>query len=153
MKKIISVLLALVMAFSMSTVAFVAFAEDASEPTEETTTSATDEEGGFKNPFEGMTEEEIMDFIMGLDMHTVKFVFHVAKIGVKIAFVLDKLGFIDLSPIKNAILDAVWNLISGYINPDEPEDTTEPTTGADLPVTELPSGVTVPENVETTAAA
>lgn len=131
MKKIIALLLALVMAFSMSTVAFVAFAEDASDPAGETTTVPA--EDGNKNPFEGMTEEEIMDFIMGLDMHTVKFLFHVAKIGVKIAFVLDKLGFIDLSPIKNAILDAVWNIISDYIKqpgeePSEPETTGVPST-------------------------
>lgn len=131
MKKIIALLLALVMAFSMSTVAFVAFAEDASEPAGETTTDPAGDES--KNPFEGMTEEEIMDFIMGLDMHTVKFLFHVAKIGVKIAFVLDKLGFIDLSPIKNAILDAVWSIISDYIKqpgeePSEPETTGVPST-------------------------
>lgn len=131
MKKIIALLLALVMAFSMSTVAFVAFAEDASDPAGETTTVPA--EDGNKNPFEGMTEEEIMDFIMGLDMHTVKFLFHVAKIGVKIAFVLDKLGFIDLSPIKNAILDAVWSIISDYIKqpgeePSEPETTGVPST-------------------------
>ena len=132
MNKVIALLLALVMAFSMSTVAFVAFAEDASDPAGETTT--TDPAGEeSKNPFEGMTEEEIMDFIMGLDMHTVKFLFHVAKIGVKIAFVLDTLGFIDLSPIKNAILDAVWSLISDYIKqpgeePSEPETTDVPTT-------------------------
>ena len=133
MKKIIALLLALVMAFSMSTVAFVAFAEDASEPTGETTTDPAGDES--KNPFEDMTEEEIMDFIMGLDMHTVKFIFHVAKIGIKIAFVLDTLGFIDLSPIKNAILDAVWSLISDYIKqPDE--EPTEPDT-TDVAATEL----------------
>ncbi len=132
MKKIIALLLALVMAFSMSTVAFVAFAEDASDPAGETTTVPA--EDGNKNPFEGMTEEEIMDFIMGLDMHTVKFLFHVAKIGVKIAFVLDKLGFIDLSPIKNAILDAVWSIISDYIKPGE-EPSEPETTG--VPSTEL----------------
>lgn len=124
MKKIIALLLALVMVFSMSTVAFVAFAEETGDTS--TTTGPAGEES--KNPFEGMTEEEIMDFIMGLDMHTVKFIFHVAKIGVKIAFVLDTLGFIDLSPIKNAILDAVWSLISDYIKqpgeePSEPETT------------------------------
>lgn len=124
MKKIIALLLALVMVFSMSTVAFVAFAEETGDTS--TTTEPAGEES--KNPFEGMTEEEIMDFIMGLDMHTVKFIFHVAKIGVKIAFVLDTLGFIDLSPIKNAILDAIWGLISDYIKqpgeePSEPETT------------------------------
>ncbi len=122
MKKIISLLLALVMVFSMSTVALVAFAEEA----EDTTAGETVDEG-FSNPFEGMTEEEIMDFIMGLDMYTVKAVFHIAKIGVKIAFVLDKLGFIDLSPIKNAILDMVWSLIEEYITP---KDDVEPDTTA-----------------------
>lgn len=124
MKKIIALLLALVMAFSISTVALVAFAEDAGD----TATTAPAEDTTVQNPFEGMTEDEIMNYIMGLDMHTVKFVFHVAKIGVKLAFVLDKLGFIDLSPIKNAILDAVWSIISDYITPNgdqvEPETTT-----------------------------
>ncbi len=123
MKKIIALLLALVMTFSM---AVVAFADDA--VTDEPTTGETEVDPGFSNPLEGMTEEEIMDLIMGLDMHTVKTIFHVAKIAVKLAFVLDKLGFIDLSPIKNAILDAVWDLIGSYITPDA--DTTEPETTA-----------------------
>lgn len=121
MKKIIALLLALVMVFSMSTVAIVAFAEDV-----EDTTASEDANTGISNPFEGMTEEEIMNYIMGLDMYTVKTIFHIAKIGVKLAFVLDKLGFIDLSPIKNAILDMVWSLISDYITPDD--DATEPAT-------------------------
>lgn len=114
MKKIIALLLALVMVFSMSVVAF---AED--DTANEPTTGETE----ITNPFEGMTEEEIMDYIMGLDMYTVKTIFHVAKIAVKIAFVFDKLGIIDLSPIKNAILDFLWDLISDYVTPDE--DATE----------------------------
>lgn len=123
MKKIIALLLALVMTFSM---AVVAFADDA--VTDEPTTGETEVDPGFSNPFENMTEEEIMDYIMGLDMYTVKTIFHVAKIAVKIAFVFDKLGFIDLSPIKNAILDFLWDLIADYITPDA--DTTEPETTA-----------------------
>ncbi|MBR2315666.1 MAG: hypothetical protein IKA56_03390 [Clostridia bacterium] len=114
MKKIIAILLAVLMTFSFATIAF---AEEANEGGEGSSTVAP--EGS--NPFQDMTEEEILDMIMGLDMYTVKAVLKIAKIGVKLAFVFDKLGIIDLSPIKNAILDMVWDLVGGFVEDNAPE--------------------------------
>lgn len=110
MKKIIALLLALVMTFSFASFAF---AEE-SVPSEGGEGTA---EVAPSNPFEDMTEEEIMEMIMNLDMYQVKAILKIAKIAVKIAFVFDKLGIIDLSPIKNAILDMVWDLVGGYVEP------------------------------------
>lgn len=112
MKKVIALLLALIMTFSFASFAF---AEETNDP-------STDE--SVSNPLEGMTEAEILEMIAGLDMYTVKAILKVAKIAVKLAFVMDKLGIIDLSPIKNAILDMVWDMIKDYITPDS--DATSP---------------------------
>lgn len=110
MKKVIALLLALVMSFSFMTFAFAEeVAGDVSNSGEGSSEAAP------ANPFEDMTEEEIMDMIMNLDMGQVKVILKVAKIAVKLAFVMDTLGIIDLSPIKNAILDMVWGLVSDYI--------------------------------------
>lgn len=119
MKKIIAILLAVLMTFSFATIAF---AEEANEGGEGSSTVAP--EGS--NPFQDMTEEEILDMIMGLDMYTVKAALKIAKIGVKLAFVFDKLGIIDLSPIKNAILDMVWDLVGGFIDGEEAPEVVEP---------------------------
>ncbi len=122
MKKLIALFLAIVMTFSFAAVAF------AAEGDITTTAPATTEEND--NPLSNMTEEEVMDFIMNMDLREVGFILHVAKIGIKIAFVLDTLGFIDLSPIKNAILDAVWSIISGFIGGEDEAGAATPTTTA-----------------------
>lgn len=119
MKKIIAILLAMLMTFSFATVVF---AEDASTGGEGTAEVAP--EGS--NPLEDMTEEEIMEMIMNLDMYQVKTILKIAKIAVKLAFVFDKLGIIDLSPIKNAILDLVWDLVGGFVNGEDAPEVIEP---------------------------
>lgn len=119
MKKIIAILLAMLMTFSFATVVF---AEDAAAGGEGTTEVAP--EGS--NPLEDMTEEEIMEMIMNLDMYQVKTILKIAKIAVKLAFVFDKLGIIDLSPIKNAILDLVWDLVGGFVNGEDAPEVIEP---------------------------
>ena len=110
MKKVIALLLAVLMTFSFATVVF---AEEANDGAADSSTVAPE----VTNPFEDMTEVVFMEMIMNLDMYQVKAILKVAKIAIKIAFVFDKLGIIDLSPIKNAILDMVWDLVSGYIQP------------------------------------
>lgn len=114
MKKIIAILLAVLMTFSFATIAFAEEVNDGSESSSTVAPEAT-------NPFEDMTEEEIMEMIMNLDMYQVKAILKIAKIAVKLAFVFDKLGIIDLSPIKNAILDMVWDLVGGFFEDQAPE--------------------------------
>lgn len=147
MKKILSVLLAVILMFSTLTVGFMAFAEDVEEPaTEETQEPVIDDEKVKEvadmafNYFLGMTYDEFMaldgdaqwEAIKSMDMDKVmtlvkaaKFVLKFAKIGIKIINVLDKLGFIDLSGIKQMIVDAVVGAIVGAVVPGEdvPETT------------------------------
>lgn len=118
MKKIIAILLAVLMTFSFATIAFAEEVNDGSESSSTVAPEAT-------NPFEDMTEEEIMEMIMNLDMYQVKAILKIAKIAVKLAFVFDKLGIIDLSPIKNAILDMVWDLVGGFFEDQAPETAPE----------------------------
>lgn len=127
MKKFISVFLSVLMLFSIATVAFAADDETTTEPTTETTTVASSEND---NPLIGMDEDEIMDMLANMDWWEMKAIFKIAKIAVKLALVLDKLGFIDLSPIKNAILDMVWGLIKDAVEKDDAETTTAATTEA-----------------------
>lgn len=131
MKKLISVLLALLMLFSTATVAFAAEG-DAAEP--ETTVAAEDEAEADDNILKDMDTEDIMGMLEGMSWTEIKFALKVAKIAVKLILVLDKLGFVDLSPIKNAILDVVWDLIKDYVNQNQTEENT-----TDADVTEAPA--------------
>lgn len=118
MKKVISVLLAVLMLFSTATVAF---AGDAAEAETTTTAAATTEGDNAENdnPLAGMDSAELEEFFANMSWAEFKAIFKIAKIAVKLVLVLDKLGFVDLSPIRNAILDMVWNLIKDEINKDD----------------------------------
>lgn len=126
------------MMFSALTVGFMAFAEEPApeEPTEEQ--SILDDERvqtaidvTFKY-FVGMGYDEFMaldgdaqwEVIQNMDMDKLLVVAKVAKIllkfvkvGIKLANVLDKLGFIDLSEYKQMIVDFVINAIKGADTP------------------------------------
>lgn len=103
MKKVISVLLALVMMFSLMNVAF-ATAEDAEV---ETTVAAS--------------EDDILGEIEDIPLWQVKVGAKVgvifAKVILKIVKVLSKLDFIDLS----GIIEQLKDYITGAIAPKEPE--------------------------------
>lgn len=132
MKKFISLLLAVLMLFSMTTVAF-AEGETTTAPAED---SSVAEGETNDNPLIDMDEEAITEYLENMTFAEAKAMFKIAKIAVKIALVLDKLGFIDLSPIKNAILDMAWGMIKDFV---EDQTTTEEETTV--------------ENVETTVPA
>lgn len=128
MKKIISVLLALLMLFSTATVAFAA---DETAALETTTTVPAGEgsEGGEseatpEDPKAPESAEDLLAMIEGMSWTEIKFALKVAKIAVKLVLVLDKLGFVDLTPIKNAILEFAWGMIKDYIDQSQAEETT-----------------------------
>ena len=128
MKKFIALLLALVMAFSVTVVAFAADENtDDGTGTEETTPS-----GGLTFGNLEMTEEEIIEFVMnlpvGVAFHGAKMILKVAKIAIKIALVLDKVHIIDLSPVKNAIFEWVADMIEDFVKGQQPEDPETPET-------------------------
>lgn len=117
MKKLISVLLAILMLFSTATVAFAAEAETTAPETETTVPAEGEEEG---TP----SADELMGMLENMDWREVKAMLKIAKIAIKLVLVLDKLGFVDLTPIKNAILDMVWDMMKDYIEEGEAETTT-----------------------------
>ncbi len=131
MKKVISVLLAVIMMFSTLAVGFMAFAEDA-EPTseesildDETVKEALDTAFIF---FLGMKYDEFMaldgdaqwEAIQNMDMnklmvlaHVAKIVLKLVKVAIKLANLLDKFGILDLSEYKQMIVDFVAGAIEG----------------------------------------
>ena len=130
MKKLISVLLAILMLFSTATVAFAA--EDATPDAPAVSEENKDENS---NPLKDMNTEDIMSYLENMSWTEIKFALKIAKIAVKLILVLDKLGFVDVvEPIKNALLDMIWNMIEDSVNgdaeqaPEVEESTTAPET-------------------------
>ena len=110
MKKIIALLLALIMAFSMGTVAF---AEGEALPEEDTTT----EDGGIVDDIEDALGE--YDWILDLPFGTVKPALKIAKIVLKLAKVYVKLGFVFGFVDKEAFYAQVGDFISGLIGSEQ----------------------------------
>ena len=134
MKTLISVLLAILMLFSTATVAFAAedATPDAPAVSEENKDENKDENS---NPLKDMNTEDIMSYLENMSWTEIKFALKIAKIAVKLILVLDKLGFVDVvEPIKNALLDMIWNMIEDSVNgdaeqaPEVEESTTAPET-------------------------
>lgn len=146
MKKLISLLLAVIMMFSALTVGFMAFAEEPNEgetPDEET--SIIDSEAAqaaldaaFKY-FLGMTYDEFAALdgdaqwaaIQNMDMNKVitlakaaKIVLKIAKVAIKLISVLDKLQIIDLSEYKQMIVNLIVDAVKGAVPPAEEVPTT-----------------------------
>lgn len=114
MKKFLSLVLALIMAFSVVTVAF---ATDASEAEPETTTTAASSEDA-----EGAGS---LDWILDLPVWTLKPGSKVLKIALKLVKVVVKIamafGIIDAGDI----IDQIMGMINGNTNtPDNGETTT-----------------------------
>lgn len=128
MKKIIALLLALIMTFSMGTVAF---AEE-TDTNGDASSSTTAPEDGDTDDSE---EESILgeyDWILDLPFGTVKPALKIAKIVLKLAKVYVKLGIIFGVIDKDALVDQISDFIGGLIAGEEaPEaEGTETTTPA-----------------------
>lgn len=142
MKKVISILLALLMLFSTATVAFAAEGDATDTPVVEDTNNSEDVNDGTEDGEASSvpSADELMSMIEGMNWTEIKAALKIAKIAVKLALVLDKLGFIDLSPIKNAILEFAWGMIKDLVEQNKAESETP-----DETVTEAPAGDEVTE--------
>ncbi len=129
MKKFISLLLAVLMAFSFVTVSFAA--EDVPAEDETTTAPVTDGEGEE----EGTTDFGDFQWIMDLPFWTVKSGLKFAKVAVKLVAVYLKVakifGLVE-KDMDDMIIEAIMQLIQNTENGEEvPEEVvTEPTTEA-----------------------
>ncbi len=120
MKKIIALILAVIMTFSLGTVAFAeGEVEDTTAP--ETSDTVTDGE-------EAGTEEEPGDFdwLLDLPFWTVGPAFKFAKIALKLAKVVVKLGMVFGLIDANDIIGQITDMINGAQNGEVEETTTEP---------------------------
>ena len=119
MKKFIALILALIMTFSIGTVAFAQGEADAPADTE--TTAPIEGEG------EGEEEAGELDWILDLPFWTVGPAFKFAKIALKLVKVYIKIaaifGIIDTSDIISQIVDMITNAENSQ---PEAEETTAP---------------------------
>lgn len=124
MKKFIALVLALIMTFSLCSVAFAEGEADTTAPETETTV-----------PAEGEGEEEAgeLDWLLDLPFWTVGPAFKFAKIALKLVKVFVKVaavfGIVDTDEIVQQIIDMIANAENGEVAPEETpvEDTTAPT--------------------------
>lgn len=132
MKKIISLFLALLMAFSVVTVAFATEGDPAVDP--ETTVASGDEETTAPEDEEGATDFGDFQWIMDLPFWTAKSGLKIAKVAFKLVSVYLKIakvfGLVE-EDMDDMILGAIMDLITKTENGEEvPEETTAATTTA-----------------------
>lgn len=119
MKKIIALLLALIMTFSMGTVAFA----EGTDTNGETTPPVVEEEDT-----EGTDEDSLLgeyDWILDLPFGTVKPALKIAKIVLKLAKVYIKLGVVFGFVDKDALMQQVYDFIGGLIGDAEAPEVNE----------------------------
>lgn len=118
MKKIIALLLAVIMTFSLGTVAF---ATDAETPAADETTTAAPSEGG-----EGESEAEAGDFdwLLDLPFWTVGPALKFAKVALKLVVVFVKVGSIFGLVDTNDIIGQITDLIESSQNAEAEAETT-----------------------------
>ncbi len=120
MKKIISLLLALVMAFSMCTVAF-ANGTDATEG--DISAGGVGNTEGEVTPDDEETEEAgDFDWLLDLPFWTVKPALKLAKIALKFVKIYVKLGVLFGFVDKNDIIGQIEDLIAGAMGNNGAED-------------------------------
>lgn len=123
MKKIIALLLALIMTFSMGTVAFAEGTDTNDDTTAETTPPADGEEDA-----EDTEEDSILgeyDWILDLPFGTVKPALKIAKIVLKLAKVYVKLAIIFGVIDKDALVDQIGDFIGSLIGGEEAPEVDE----------------------------
>lgn len=130
MKKIIALLLALIMTFSVATVAFATEGEVADETT--TTVPAegeTEEEGSITDDLDEMLGE--YSWILDLPFETVKPALKVAKIALKLVLVYVKIcRAFNLDPQETAqgIIEWISDIAEEYAPAEDEAETSEETT-------------------------
>ena len=124
MKKIISLFLALLMAFSVVTVAFATDGTDA--PAQETETTAP-AEGEETTDEEGTQDFGDLQWIMDLPFWTAKSGLKIAKVAVKLVAVYLKVakifGLVE-KDMDDMLLEAIYDLIAKNESGEAPEETT-----------------------------
>lgn len=117
MKKFLALVLALIMTFSVATVAFATDSETPAAPDTETTTAPSDEAIG---------EAGSLDWILDLPVWTLKPGSKVIMIALKLVKVVVKIamafGIIDAGDI----IDQIMDIINGNTNAPTEEETTAP---------------------------
>lgn len=119
MKKIIALILAVIMTFSITTVAFAeGEADDTTAPeTSDVTTEGAEDEAEEAGDF---------DWLLDLPFWTVGPAFKFAKIALKLAKVVVKLGVIFGLIDKDDIIGQITDMINGAQNGETEEEVTEP---------------------------
>ena len=134
MKKIISLFLALLMVFSITTVAF---AEDAAADDSQTTTqpSGDADEGGEGESEAAPETDDTLQWLLDLPFWTVGPALKFAKIALKLVKVYVKLAIIFGIIDKDDIIGQIEDLIAGAMGSEEaPEtETTVPEEGTTVP--------------------
>ncbi len=115
MKKLISVLLALIMIFSVTTVAFAADTDDTTPPASEGTTTEDSTEGSEEAEGEEDSLLGEYDWILDLPFATVKPALKIAKIALKFYKVYLKLGLIFGWVGKEEFTKQVSDIINSLI--------------------------------------